>query len=379
MAEALAFTHTDAKYMARALRLAEKGQLSVTPNPSVGCVLVSKAGEVVGEGYHVKAGTAHAEVHALTQAGEKAKNATAYVTLEPCSHFGRTGPCALALIEAGVSRVVIACVDVNPQVAGNGVKLLEDAGIEVCKGLMQKAAENVNLGYFTRMRTAKPYVILKLAASLDGKTALGNGESQWITSPDARRDVQLERAKSCAILTGSGTALSDDPRLNVRSDELRNRAAAAFNLRGAQPLRVVIDGRNQLRNDLIMLTDGKPTRVYNLRQRADLCSNAVVQVQLPSAENERHVDLSRMLDDLAGQQINRLWVEAGAKLAGALLDANLVDELVLYMAPKILGGGAMELLTTAPKNHLQEAINAHISSIEQIGPDIKIKSLLRGV
>ncbi|WP_371195828.1 bifunctional diaminohydroxyphosphoribosylaminopyrimidine deaminase/5-amino-6-(5-phosphoribosylamino)uracil reductase RibD [Glaciecola sp. SC05] len=363
--------------MARALRLAEQGNYSVTPNPSVGCVIVSATGKVVGEGFHYKSGTAHAEVHALEQAGLLAKSATAYVTLEPCSHYGRTPPCALALINAGIQKVVIAVLDSNPEVAGKGVKLLEDAGIVVKVGLMQQQAEQLNIGFFTRMRTGRPYIRLKLAASLDGKTALQNGKSQWITSDDARRDVQLERAKSCAILTGSGTALADNPRLNVRSNELPDSVAKAFLQREAQPLRVVIDGKNRLHDELILCSDGSLTRIYNCMGNNKLGSTSVSQVQLPLPENERHVDLSRMLDDLGAQGLNNIWVEAGAKLAGAMLEANLVDELILYLAPKFLGGGARELLSTLPKQDLQEAINTRVSSITQVGPDIKIICQMR--
>lgn len=368
----LSFSKLDALHMARALKLAKKGQYSVTPNPSVGCVIVTDSHQVVGEGFHKKAGTAHAEVHALAQAGDQAKMATAYVTLEPCAHHGRTGPCALALIEAGIKRVVIATLDSNPLVAGKGLRLLQAAGIEVQSGLMQQEAQNLNKGFFSRMHTGKPYIRLKLAASLDGKTALQNGLSQWITSADARRDVQIQRASSCAILTGSGTALVDDPRLNVRASELPVDVADAFAWRERQPLRVVLDGKNQLHGNLQLFTDGKHSRVYNCDHNPHLESSTVTQIQMPVSNNERHVDLLRMLDDLGRQQINSVWVEGGAKLAGAMLEADLIDELVLYMAPKFLGGGAQELLSGLPKNHLNEAINTRISSLTHVGTDIKI-------
>lgn len=367
----------DAKNMARAIRLAQRGQYSVTPNPAVGCVIVSDENQVVGEGFHIKAGTPHAEVHALAQAGVKAKGATAYVSLEPCSHYGRTPPCAKALIDAGVRRVVIAGQDANPTVAGNGIAMLKEAGIQVDCGLMQASAESLNTGFFTRMRTQKPYVIVKLAASLDGKTALHNGKSQWITSAEARRDVQIERAKSCAILSGSGTVLADNPRLNIRSDELPSAIAQQFKARQAQALRVIVDGKNQLHSSLNLITDGQPSLIYNTLLNQELCGDNVTQIQLDTAKNGRHIDLARMLDDLGRKQINRVWVEAGAKLAGALLDANLVDELVLYMAPKLLGTNAMDLVVTRTKDNLHEAIEAKVSSVKQIGPDIKINYLLR--
>ncbi len=367
----------DAQNMARAIRLAQQGQYSVTPNPAVGCVIVSPENQIVGEGFHIKAGTPHAEVHALLQAGVKAKGATAYVSLEPCSHYGRTPPCAKALIEAGVRRVVIAGQDANPTVAGNGIAMLKDAGIQVDCGLMQPSAESLNTGFFTRMRTQKPYVIVKLAASLDGKTALHNGKSQWITSAEARQDVQIERAKSCAILSGSGTVLADNPRLNIRSDELPSAIAQQFKAREAQALRVIVDGKNQLHRSLNLITDGQPTLIYNTLLNHELSCDNVTQIQFDTGKNGRHIDLARMLDDLGRKQINRVWVEAGAKLAGALLDAHLVDELVLYMAPKLLGTNAMELVATRTKDNLHEAIEAKVSSVKQIGPDIKINYLLR--
>lgn len=371
------FSPADANYMARAIRLAQEGEYSVTPNPSVGCLLVCEQSQIVGEGYHVKAGTPHAEVHALRQAGDKARGATAYVTLEPCSHYGRTGPCAKALIEAGVAKVVIASRDSNPEVAGKGIAMLQDAGIYVTCGLMQDAAQALNLGFFTRMRTGKPFVIVKLAASLDGKTALHNGQSQWITSEYARRDVQIERAKSCAILSGSGTVLSDDPRLNVRLDELPKTIADKFIKRGSQALRVIVDGKNQMHPNLKVLNDAHPTLIYNSQENNQLNKSSVEQVQLNESKNDRHIDLSRMLDDLGSRQINRLWVEAGAKLAGALLDAGLVDELVVYTAPKLLGSYAMELVSTKTKNHLHEALEARVLSVKQVGPDIKVNYSLR--
>jgi len=366
------FNDTDAMHMAHAIRIAKYGCYSVTPNPSVGCVLVSESGEVIAEGFHKKSGGPHAEIHALSQVNKQAPNTTAYVTLEPCSHHGRTGPCAQALIDAGVQQVIIAGSDPNPKVAGNGIKMLEAAGITVRSGLMKDEAEKLNIGFFTRMRSHRPFVRLKLACSLDGKTALHNGVSQWITSEQARRDVQRERAQSCAILSGSGTVLADNPRLNVRPDELSDKAREGFLWRKAQPLRVIVDGKNQLHDALNLIQDCHATRIYNTQFNESLAFEHVSQVQLASSNNERHIDLQRMLVDLAKQDINTVWVEGGAKLAGALLDANLVDELVLYMAPKILGGGAMELVKTERKHSLQEAVQMHISELEQIGPDLKL-------
>jgi diaminohydroxyphosphoribosylaminopyrimidine deaminase/5-amino-6-(5-phosphoribosylamino)uracil reductase len=372
MSQMAAFSQQDAVWMAKALSLAEQGRFSTTPNPCVGCVIVSQSGELVGQGYHIIAGTAHAEVHALDQAGKRAKGATAYVTLEPCSHFGRTPPCAAALVDAGIKRVVIAALDTNPLVSGKGMQTLKDAGIDVSHGLMASSANELNRGFNTRMSTGRPFVILKMAASLDGKTALQNGLSQWISSPQARKDVQLERAKACAILSGSGTVLADDPQLNVRSAELPEHVASAFLQRQRQPLRVIIDGKNQLHNELRVIKDGQDTLVYNLQPNQKLHGEKVTQVSQTPLSSDTHVDLAAMLDELGKRQINQVWVEAGSKLAGALIENQLVDECVLYLAPKFLGSGAKELLSTQVHEHLGQAITGHISSLTQIGDDIKI-------
>jgi diaminohydroxyphosphoribosylaminopyrimidine deaminase/5-amino-6-(5-phosphoribosylamino)uracil reductase len=365
------FSEQDAKWMAKAIALAKKGRFSTTPNPCVGCVIVNDNNIVLGEGCHIKAGTEHAEVHALSQAGAHAAGATAYVTLEPCAHFGKTPPCALALIDAGIKRVVIAALDINPLVAGKGVQMLRDAGIEVAQGLMATTAMELNLGFNTRMSTGRPYVVLKMAASLDGKTALQNGISQWITSPQARKDVQLERAKACAILSGSGTVLADNPKLNVRPDELPEYAASAFLCRERQPLRIIIDGKNQLHNNLRIVSDGQASLVYNLKENKTLKGDNVAQVSQTSSSST-HVDLAAMLDDLGQRQINLVWVEAGSKLAGALIENQLVDECVLYLAPKFLGGGARELLSTQVNENLEQAVAGQITSLTQVGSDIKI-------
>jgi diaminohydroxyphosphoribosylaminopyrimidine deaminase/5-amino-6-(5-phosphoribosylamino)uracil reductase len=240
------FSKTDHQMMALAIQLAKRGQYTTPPNPNVGCVITNQQDQIIGEGWHKKAGTPHAEVHALEQAGSHAKGATAYVTLEPCSHYGRTPPCADSLIAAGVTRVVAAMVDPNPVVSGNGLAKLKKAGIKTEQGLLQSQAEQLNRGFIKRMRAGKPWITVKLAASLDGKTALGNGLSQWITGPQARQDVQRHRARSCAILSGSGTVSADNPMLNVRYSELNlpNDVLAQKDLR--QPLRILLDGRNQL-------------------------------------------------------------------------------------------------------------------------------------
>ena len=365
--------------MARAIQLAKRGQYTTAPNPNVGCVISNDKGEILGEGWHQKAGSVHAEIHALNQAGKSAKGATAYVTLEPCSHFGRTPPCAEALIQAGVKRVVAAMVDPNPVVSGNGLLKLQQAGIEAQQGLLESAAQQLNRGFIKRMRTAKPWVTVKLASSLDGKTALQNGESQWITGPLARQDVQRHRAKSCAILSGSGTVIADNPSLNVRYSELGldQNVLAQKNLR--QPLRVLLDGRNQLPASLhclqpiennsagnVLLINGEPSKHQ--------FSQHVSQWQAPFKGNK--LDLVAVMDKLAEMQLNHIWVEAGAKLAGALLQNNLIDELILYQAPKLIGGAGQNLFETMPLEMMEQVTHLTWQDVRQVGDDIKMTALI---
>jgi diaminohydroxyphosphoribosylaminopyrimidine deaminase/5-amino-6-(5-phosphoribosylamino)uracil reductase len=365
-----AFDAFDARMMALAIQLAKRGQYTTSPNPNVGCVLVNQQGEIIGQGWHQKAGTAHAEIHALQQAGSKAKGSTAYVTLEPCSHFGRTPPCALALIEAGVTKVVAAMVDPNPLVAGSGLAKLQEAGILTAHGLIQTQAEELNCGFIKRMQSGRPWVTVKLAASLDGKTALANGQSKWITGPLARQDVQRHRARSCAILSGSGTVLADNPSLNVRYAELGlpKSVLAEDNLR--QPLKVILDGRNQLKTDLICLQTSSPTILINSRANAAPFLSSVSQWQAPYDGNQ--LNLAAVFDYLGSQQINSVWVEAGAKLAGALLQSKLIDELILYQAPKLMGNSGQDLFAIEPLTNMQQAYSLTWTDIRQIGPDLKL-------
>lgn len=364
------FNAFDARMMALAIQLAKRGQYTTSPNPNVGCVLVNPKGEIIGQGWHQKAGTPHAEVHALKQAGSKAKGATAYVTLEPCSHFGRTPPCALALIEAGVTKVVAAMVDPNPLVAGSGLAKLQEAGILTAHGLMQTQAEELNRGFIKRMQSGRPWVTVKLAASLDGKTALANGQSKWITGPLARQDVQRHRARSCAILSGSGTVLADNPSLNVRYAELGlpQSVLAEDNLR--QPLKVILDGRNQLKADLVCLQTLSPTILVNSRPNAAPFLTSVSQWQAPYEGNQ--LNLAAVFDYLGSQQINSVWVEAGAKLAGALLQSKLIDELILYQAPKLMGNSGQDLFAIEPLTNMQQVYSLTWTDIRQIGPDLKL-------
>lgn len=357
----MSFSAVDHGMMARALQLAERGLWTTSPNPRVGCVLV-QAGEIVGEGWHEKAGGPHAEVHALLAAGDKARGATAYVTLEPCSHTGRTPPCAEALIAAGVSRVVAAMGDPNPLVAGQGLSLLQVAGIETASGLLEHEAHELNIGFVSRMTRGRPWLRLKAAASLDGKTALNNGISQWITGPEARRDGQYWRARACAILTGIGTVRDDDPQLNVRDVETLR-----------QPLRVVVDSRLETPLTAKILQGG-PTLIVaavNDEKRANLLRLAGSEVLvLPNAAGK--VDLKSLLEALAQRGINEVHAEAGFKLNGSLMREGLVDELLLYLAPCLMGHAASGLFNLPELTRLDGKRLLQIRDLRQIGEDIRL-------
>ncbi|KQN47396.1 5-amino-6-(5-phosphoribosylamino)uracil reductase [Serratia sp. Leaf50] len=372
---------SDEYYMARAFELARKGRFTTTPNPNVGCVIVNN-GEIVGEGFHVKAGGPHAEVHALRMAGERARGATAYVTLEPCSHHGRTPPCADALLAAGISRVVAAMQDPNPEVAGRGLYRLKQAGVEVSNGLMLSEAEAVNLGFLKRMRTGFPYIQLKMAASLDGRTAMASGESQWITSAAARQDVQRFRAESSAILSSSATVLADDPSLTVRWSELgdemqsqypalsSNASVSAEDVR--QPLRVIVDSKNRVTPQHKLVQQPGETLLARLQADDKVWPDAVQQLTVPATSDNR-VDLVILMMQLAKRQVNSVWVEAGSELAGALLQAGLVDELIVYMAPKLLGQNGRALCVLPGLESLADAPNFEFSDIRQVGPDLRLR------
>ena len=329
------FSDTDRDMMRRALTLAAEGRFSTSPNPRVGCI-IAHGGQIVGQGFHLKAGGPHAEVHALRQAGENARGATAYVTLEPCSHYGRTPPCAEALIQAGVSRVVAAIADPNPQVAGKGLAMLSAAGIRTESGLLETEARELNRGFLSRIERGRPFVRLKCAASLDGKTALSDGLSQWITGEAARHDVQILRAESCAVLTGIGTVLADDPQLNVRAfPTLRH------------PLRIVLDSRLRLPPTAKLLADPESpvlllTAVPPEKYPAALAAVPHLDILTVPAADGR-ISLPAALPLLAERGIGELLVEAGATLCGAFLQSGLADEIVLYQAGKILGGNARSL------------------------------------
>lgn len=351
----------DNVWMAHALQLAARGLNTTSPNPRVGCVLV-RNGRNIGEGWHVRTGEPHAETHALEVAGESARGATAYVTLEPCSHYGRTPPCADAFIAAGVKRVVAAAQDPNPKVAGEGLARMRAAGIEVECGLMEAAARELNVGFFSRMARGRPWVRSKVGMSLDGRTALANGASKWITGSASREDVQRWRARSCAVLTGSGTVLADDPALNVRAFACER-----------QPLRVVLDSTLQMPAwARVLKTPG--VMIYSAVADAGKIAaleQAGAQVRvLPNVQGQ--VDLPQVLADLAAHGINEVLVEAGSTLNGALLQAGLVDELLLYVAPQLLGDTARGLAQLGDLTTLNQRIELAWQDIRQIGEDLRI-------
>lgn len=361
---------SDYEHMAHALRLAANGLYDTAPNPAVGCVLVND-GRVVGTGWTAPAGGPHAEIVALQAAGAAARGATAYVTLEPCCHTGRTGPCAPVLVEAGVARVVFAGHDPNPLVDGGGAAALEAAGIAVEGGVMESAAELLNRGFFTRMRTGLPYVRSKLAVSLDGRTALENGKSQWITSAAARSDVHRWRARSSAVLTGSGTIVDDDPSLDARREEAGIDAALGIK----QPLRVVADAR--LKTPPGAKTLSRPGEVLVLTTRA-LDDKQAEALRAAGARVERvagnaeHCDLRAVVAHLGSLEINDVWVEAGAGLNGALLREGLIDELIIYMAPKLLGASARGMFEIPALESLADGYGLRFDDVRRFGGDLRI-------
>ncbi|MGH8229916.1 MAG: bifunctional diaminohydroxyphosphoribosylaminopyrimidine deaminase/5-amino-6-(5-phosphoribosylamino)uracil reductase RibD [Steroidobacteraceae bacterium] len=386
--------------MTRALVLAERGLETTQPNPRVGCV-IAQAEDIVGEGWHERAGEPHAEVNALRSAGPKAAGATAYVTLEPCSHHGRTPPCVDALIAARVARVIFALEDPNPRVKGSGAEALRRVGVAVESGLMTAEAAEINPGFLKRMRCGRPWVRVKLAMSLDGRTALASGASQWITGPAAREDVQHWRARSSAILTGIGTVLVDDPRLDVR---LPDPPSGGPRL---QPLRAVIDARLQTPPGARMLATGGPVLIMTVAnqgedegelaaRRGRLAQRGAAFEEVPASDHRTvpgtvvgtcartgtgigvgaqasRLSLPDVLDRLGRREVNELWVEAGARLAGALLQQALVDELIIYVAPKLLGPQARPLVEMSELRNLQDAPHFTVVENRQIGEDVRLR------
>lgn len=354
------FSAIDHAMMAHALQLAERGAYTTRPNPMVGCVIARKD-KIVGEGFHVRAGEAHAEVNALAQAGEKARGATAYVTLEPCAHMGRTPPCADALVAAGITRVVAACRDPYASVDGEGFRKLMASGVLTETGLMQEAGRELNRGFFSRIERGRPWVRVKLAMSLDGRTGLASGESKWITSRAARADVQTWRARSSAILTGSGTVLADDPQLTARlSDDSPVQA----------PLRVVLDTRGRLTSRQRVFDDAAPTLAVHALDIIPDYADAIAAFAVP--RDDEGLDLHATLSQLAQREINEVQVEAGATLCGALFRDGLVDELLLYIAPVLLGDKGRPLLAGLGINLMSDRHNLRLIDTRQLGPDLRL-------
>ncbi len=363
----------DARYMARALRLAERGVATTQPNPRVGCVLVA-GGQIVGEGWHMQAGAPHAEIYALQQAGPRARGATAYITLEPCSHYGRTAPCSEALIAAGVTRVVTAMEDPNPLVRGQGHAQLRAAGIALTEGVGTDTAQRLNAGYIQRMTQGRPRVTLKLGATLDGRTASAGGDSQWITGPAARADVQQLRACSGAILTGSGTVLADDPALNVR---LPGQALAPDGrmLPWHQPLRVVLDRRLRMPPRGRLFDAGGTLWIYTERSAQEPQALALREAGAQVATLPPGADLSGVLSHLAGMGVNDVLIEAGPTLAGAFVVAALVDELVVYLAPALLGNEARGMFHLPGLIGLDDRVRLRILEMRAVGEDWRVRAV----
>lgn len=406
--ESSQFNAADNLHMQGAITLAEKGRFTTAPNPNVGCVIV-KAGKVIGEGFHLRAGEPHAEIHALNAAGAQTHDATCYVTLEPCSHYGRTPPCAVALVKAQVAEVVIAMVDPNPKVAGKGIAILIAAGIKVRIGLLSAQAHALNPGFILRMQKQRPFVRLKMAASLDGRTALKNGESKWITGPAARSDVQVYRAQASAILSTASTVMMDDASLNVRYSELgasqvdyplgfiektltnsSQILAKESQSQVRQPIRVILDNHRRL--DAHLESSSLPLKLFSLpgeillvngtkdsmdgkaeQQAADvlLTNESVSRIEI-GQDSLHNIDLNLLMAALAQLDINELWVEAGATLAGALLENKLVDEIIIYLAPKLMGDSARGLAVLSELTEMAQVPKFSFTDITQVGDDLRI-------
>jgi diaminohydroxyphosphoribosylaminopyrimidine deaminase/5-amino-6-(5-phosphoribosylamino)uracil reductase len=357
---------SDSRYMRRALELAARGLYTTDPNPRVGCVLV-RDGRVLGEGWHERAGAAHAEVNALRAAGDAAQGATAYVTLEPCAHTGRTPPCTQALIGARISRVVYASLDPNPLVNGAGIAALQAAGIDTVGELLAAESRALNPGFFKRMRTGLPWLRVKLGASLDGRTALANGASRWVTGPAARQDAQRFRARSSVVLSGSGTVLADDPALNVRIDGATR-----------QPLRAVLDSDLRVPPQARMFDREGPALVFtastDAARRAEL-ERRGVGIETVARAAHGGLELEAVLRRLAQLSANEIWVEAGARLAGALLRARLVDEFIVYLAPSLLGPTARALVELPEITQLEQRMRLEFTECKPIGPDLRLTAV----
>lgn len=374
----------DTECMSRAIKLARKGLYTTRPNPCVGCV-VTRDDKIIGEGFHIKAGGPHAEVHALAMAVEhvggtdKLSNTTAYVTLEPCSHYGRTPPCAEALIKHGITRVVVAVEDPNPQVSGRGIKMLREAGIQVDVGLLKEEASQINPGFMKRMQSSLPWVTVKMAASLDGKTALSNGVSKWITGPESRRDVQRLRARHCALVTGIETVLIDDPSLNVRHDELGCLADELGSDELHQPLRVILDSKARLTSTAKLFSIESPILLVSCldypQAEQELWPEHVSHIRLDSDANGR-VALAELFAYL-GQSCNSVLIEAGATLAGSVITEKYADELILYQAMKILGSAGRNLISLPDYSTMAAIPSIELIDERKLGDDTRLTLKIR--
>jgi len=356
--------------MTQALRLAEQGRATTHPNPRVGCVVVQK-GKIVGEGFHARAGEMHAEIHALREAGEKSRGAEIFVTLEPCCHTGRTGPCSTAVIAAKPHKVWVAMQDPNPLVAGKGIAQLRKAGIEVEVGLMEDEAAELNRGFVSRMTRGRPFVTLKLAASLDGRTATSTGESKWITSEEARTDVHRLRAEAGAVLTSSATVMADNPELTVRLSAARGEGTSPLR----QPDRIILDTHLRSPLDSKVWAPGARRILLAVRPRSDQMEDLKrrgVEVQLVGVSGGGHVDLASAMASLGRMEINEVFAECGPRLAGALLQAGVVDELIVYVAPSLLGHDGRPLAELPGLRALHQRIALAFTDVKRIGPDVRI-------
>lgn len=354
-------TAADHEFMGQALELAGRGLYTTTPNPRVGCVIV-RDGTIVGASWHEKAGMPHAEALALKAAGARARGATLYVNLEPCSHHGRTPPCADAIIDSGIGRVVAAVQDPNPQVAGAGFSKLRAAGVAVEQGLREAEARELNIGFFARVSRGRPWVRMKIAASLDGRTALANGESQWITGEAARADGHRWRARACAILTGFGTVRDDDPQLNVRGVDTPRK-----------PLKIVVDSKFEMSPSARLLQEGKTLVVGAVNDAKGVASLKAAGAEVVSIPNESgKVELFKLMEELARRELNEIHVEAGTKLNGSLLQAGVVDELLIYLAPSIIGDSGRGMFHLPEISELSRARALKIREVERVGADLRI-------
>jgi diaminohydroxyphosphoribosylaminopyrimidine deaminase / 5-amino-6-(5-phosphoribosylamino)uracil reductase len=354
-------TAADHEFMGQALELAARGLYTTTPNPRVGCVIV-RDGTIVGAGWHEKAGMPHAEALALKAAGTRARGATLYVNLEPCSHHGRTPPCADAIVDSGVARVVAAVQDPNPRVAGAGFSKLRAAGVAVEQGLREAEARELNVGFFARMTRGRPWVRMKIAASLDGRTALANGKSQWITGEAARADGHRWRARACAILTGFGTVRDDDPQLNVRGVDTSR-----------QPLKIVVDSKFEISPSARLFREGKALVVGAVGDAKRVASLKAAGAEVVSIPNESgKVELFKLMEELARRELNEIHVEAGTKLNGSLLQAGVVDELLVYFAPSVIGDSGRGMFHLPEITELSRAGSLKIREVERVGADLRI-------